>query len=73
MDLSLLNNKFCDPKFHTIFLTFMPLILSLKEDGEIKNKNKNAFKPTNIPYPLQTKIIPKIQILHKSILYKTTS
>ena len=51
----------------------MPLILSLKEDGEIKNKNKNAFKPTNIPYPLQTKIIPKIQILHKSILYKTTS
>ena len=43
MDLSLLNNKFCDPKFHTIFLIFMPLILSFEEVEEIKKKKKKKI------------------------------
>ena len=64
MDLSLPNNKFCDPKFHTIFLIFMPLILSFEEVEEIKKKK--TFKSINIPYPLKKKIL-KIQIFISSL------
>ena len=58
MNFSLLNNEFCNAKFLTMFLIFMRLILSIEEVEE----KKKVFKPTIIPYPLQTKIIPKIQI-----------
>ena len=61
MDLSLLNNKFCNPKFHTIFLIFMPLILSFEEVEEIKEK-KN-FQTYKYSLSLANKNIPKIQIL----------
>ena len=61
MDLSLLNNKFCNPKFHTIFLIFMPLILSFEEVEEIKEK-KN-FQTYKYSLSLANKNIPKIQNL----------
>ena len=61
MDLSLPNNKFCDPKFHTIFRIFMPLILSFEEVEEIKEK-KN-FQTYKYSLSLANKNIPKIQIL----------
>ena len=48
MDLSLLNNKFCDLKFHTIFLIFMPLILSFEEVEE--KKELSNLQSLFIPY-----------------------
>ena len=58
MDLSLPNNKFCDPKFHTIFLIFMPLILSFEEIEDFKKKNFQTYKYS---LSLEKKIILKIQ------------
>ena len=67
------NNEFCNPKFCTIFLIFMSLILSFEEvEGRKKKKEQRAFKPTIIPYPLQIKIIPKIQILQFLFIYLTS-
>ena len=48
MDLSHLNNEFCDPKFHIMFLIFMPLILSFEEVEE--KKELSNLQSLFIPY-----------------------